>query len=282
MTSYSSCSHELGEHSIHIEIRTQNHRYRDISLSVPKSFLPLDQDIRLLIQNAIARGSIELSLQINTKKTRLQINEELIEELKNIQHSIEETPINLSIADLTTLKAIYLVDEYPDIKLYETEFLSVLQKLLVECKQIRALEGQLIAQEIQKHLDIITDGVENIRQQIPLIEENIRKTVSNYFTQYVTVPIDQSRMYQEITALLLKSSITEELLLLDGHILSMKDTIQESEHKPVGKRLDFLGQEMNRELHTIASKISRAGIQTCIVSMREAVENIRELIRNVE
>jgi uncharacterized protein (TIGR00255 family) len=155
-----------------------------------------------------------------------------------------------------------------------------LEKALSEFDASRAREGESTRRDIEQQLDRVRRVSEELERRAPELEQAIRDNVRDRFREVLSERADEDRVYAEIASLLLKHSINEELVRLNAHIASFDETIAAG--GALGKKLDFLCQELNREVNTISSKSFAADVNRRVVEAKDAVENIREQLRNVE
>ena len=284
MTAYGRTDDTNNQNTISCEIRSINHRYLEISIRMPEELRPLEQKIRNHISNKIKRGKIECNIRIekhNTYNEMLSINQDL---LKNIIGAVEKTNSELStFAPLNTLDLLRWPGVLEKSVLNPEKIDKPLLKLIDEAIEIvidtRQREGKKIKEMLAERCSKIKEIINDVREQMPIIIQKIRKKLSQR-VQEISDELDNERLEQELLFLSQKMDIEEEIDRLKVHADEVIRVINQKE--PVGRRLDFLMQEMNRESNTLGSKSNHIHTSNASVELKVLIEQMREQIQNIE
>ena len=272
-----------------IEIKSVNNRYSDINIKLPRNISFLEEKIKKVITNNISRGKIDVFISFNNNSEKgkdIKINTELakkyIQELKTLQ---EETGIidNISIMDISKMpEVLNLKVENEDEDLLWQELSECLENAITSFVLMRETEGNKIKEDLEARIARVSEKVEKISEiSTGLVEEYIVKLEKRVNELLKNTTVDESRLAQEIVIYSDKSSVEEELTRLRSHISQFLNLLNETD-TPVGKKLDFLIQEMNRETNTIGSKANSLEITNLVVDIKTEIENIREQVQNIE
>ncbi|MGN1311101.1 MAG: YicC/YloC family endoribonuclease [Clostridia bacterium] len=288
MTGFGRSKYEIEGREYSVEIKSVNNRYSDISIKIPRNISFLEEKVKKLIGNTISRGKIDVFINFtnNSEKGKaIQINTELakkyIEELKKLQTETEIID-NINIIDVSKMPEVFnLKIEEDDEDMLWQELSEVLDNAITSFVLMRETEGKKIKEDLEKRIEDIQEKIEKINEiSTGLVEEYIVKLEKRVNELLKTTVIDESRLAQEIVIYSDKCSIEEELTRLRSHISQFLNLLDEN--TPVGKKLDFLIQEMNRETNTIGSKANNLEITNLVVDIKTEIENIREQVQNVE
>ncbi|MDO5126084.1 MAG: YicC/YloC family endoribonuclease [Ruminococcus sp.] len=273
---------------IMVEIRSVNHRYYEFSARTPKAYGYLDEKLKALLNNDISRGKVEVSVLIYNQdgvNAQIQVNKELaLGYLNALRDSADELDLD---DDLTLSKILRLPDIFTVVKITEDEeevwaqVKAVAEKALERFVEMRVVEGMKMYDDITSRLDFLEDAVGKIETQSPSVTKayedrlyaKIKETLGDR-------NIDEQRVVTEVAIFSEKTAVDEETVRLRSHIAQFRDLINSSE--PVGRKLDFLVQELNRETNTIGSKAQDLSITKLVVDMKSEIEKIREQIQNIE
>jgi uncharacterized protein YicC (UPF0701 family) len=251
-----------------VELRSVNHRYLDISIKSPRSFMAWDDRIRKDISSVHSRGRVDVFVTFNDtgiEGTRLRSDVVLAKEsaYRDIIAPVDEEN------DTDELEEFW-----PDLK-------SALHDALNECLDMRRREGEVLLDDLTARLSAFEKMIDEIEGSLPLIIEKRKQLLEERLGNLLSsVDIDPLRLAQEVAILVDKSDVSEELVRLRSHMEQFRGFLNLDE--PVGRRLDFLVQEFLREVNTISSKINHAETAHLIVSMKNDLEKIREQVQNLE
>lgn len=287
MTGFGRGKLEVDGREYILEIKSVNHKYSDISIKMPRNFSFVEDEIRKEINKNISRGKIDVNilyLNNGNKQEKVIINKALAKNYINeIRQLINEADVNssINIMEIIKLPDVLNIQSEEAEEQITKEIKQVLNIAIEEFLKMREKEGKTIYQDLVNRIDDVNINVEQIlRLSTGLIEEYIVKLKKRIEEILKNEIIDENRLAQEVVIYADKSSIEEEITRLKSHIQQFKELLDIKE--PVGKRLDFLIQEMNREANTIASKSASIDITNIVVELKTQIENIREQIQNIE
>ena len=288
MTGYGKSKLEVNGRSYSVEIKSVNYRYCDVNVRLPRNISFYENEVKKLIARKISRGKIDVFIEyenFTNEGKDVVINKDLAKlYIKELKELAAEEGLNDSIR-------VTEVSKMPDVlqvKVSEGENDIILQELL-QCVNasinnfvnMREIEGQKIQEDLQKRLNNIKNMVEEISKNTTgLIEEYVVKLGDRIKEILKTDIVDETRLSQEIVIFADKSSIQEELTRLNSHIQQFESLIHTE--NAIGKKLDFIIQEMNRESNTIASKSVKLEITNLVIEIKTELEDIREQIQNIE
>jgi len=288
MTGFGRAKLEKNNRIYSIEIKSVNHKYLDVSIKLPRSLSYLEDKVKKEITANISRGKVDVFVAFENYSNEgkdIIVNNELvnkyIEEFKkiaeenNLSMDIPVTEIT-KLPDVLTLKT---VDEKEDI--IQEEVLECLKEAIENFIQMRETEGDKIKLDLLNRIKQIEENVQKISMHSTgLVEEYVVKLEERIKDILKTDIIDEARLATEVVIYADKCSIEEELTRLKSHIDQFKLILEEK--KPIGKKIDFLIQEMNRETNTTGSKSGSLDITNLVVEIKTELENIREQVQNVE
>ena len=288
MTGFGRSKYETEGREYAVEIKSVNNRYSDINIKMPRSISFLEEKVKKTITNAISRGKVDVFVNFTNnseKGKKIKINTELakqyIEELRNLQ---KETEIidNMGIMDICKMpEVLNLKTEEDDEDVLWQELLECLNNAITSFIFMRENEGTKIREDLERRIDCVKDKIEEISKiSSGLVEEYVVKLEKRVNELLKTSVVDETRLAQEIVIYSDKCSVEEELTRLKSHISQFMNLLNET--NPIGKKLDFLIQEMNRETNTIGSKANNLEITILVVDIKTEIENIREQVQNIE
>ena len=288
MTGFGRSKYENERREYLVEIKSVNNRYSDINIKLPRNISFLEEKVKKTITNSISRGKVDVFINFvnNSEKGKnIKINTELakkyIEELRNLQ---KETQIidNIGIMEICRLPEILNLNvEEDDEELLWQELLECLNNAITSFLLMRENEGTKIKEDLENRISLVKDKIDKISEiSTGLVEEYVVKLEKRVNELLKTSVIDETRLAQEIVIYSDKCSVEEELTRLRSHISQFLNLVNET--NPVGKKLDFLIQEMNRETNTIGSKANCLEITNLVVDIKTEIENIREQVQNIE
>jgi uncharacterized protein (TIGR00255 family) len=288
MTGYGRAEGTYKGRPFAVELRSVNHRYCDVVVRLPKLLTPLEETLKKKVQDRFARGHIELSVSFNgATNAPKQFNLDL-ESAKAYHHILKElkSALHLSgeidVALMSHFREIITVSEPAEELAPLSRFVDrILERSMRALEKMRAEEGKALSKDLAIHLDALDRMLGLIKQQekkaVQAYHERLQKRVSE-LTQGIV--IDPARLAQEVAILVDRSDISEETARLKTHLEQFRKMLQKDE--AVGRALEFLLQEMNREVNTIGSKANDVTISMQVVAMKSELEKIREQVQNIE
>ena len=285
MTGYAWQESVCDDKTISVEIKSYNSRFLDLSVNVPYWLSRLENRIRERVSASISRGKVELNLRIREKNASLQVVADVeaarsyigaIAEVAQTLGHTDRIPLSLIIAQDGVLRAERTQD--PDTWWVLLE--PLLDAALAEHQKTRLTEGIALKKDILAMLDRIIQTADIVTAELPGLERTFKENLRTRFQEVLGNQVDEQRILTETAALLVKYTVNEELVRLRAHIDALK---HELEHNPApGRKIDFICQEMNREINTIGSKNQNLVVGQAVIEAKDALENIREQMRNIE
>ena len=265
------------------EIRSVNQRYLENFFRLPEQFRGLENTLREKLRQSLTRGKIECSLRIETKKqtnAELNLNKELanqvIQSLQWIKAQAGEGEINLT--DVLRYPGVVEAQEH-DLDAISQDLLTAFDDLLTDFIAMRGREGEKLNDIIQQRLDSITVEADKVRSQMPAVLQWQRERLLQRFED-AQINLDPQRVEQEMILLAQRVDVAEELDRLQMHVKETTNILKKG--GAVGRKLDFMMQELNRESNTLASKSINADITASAVELKVLIEQMREQIQNLE
>ena len=288
MTGFGRSKYENEEREYTVEIKSVNNRYSDISIKMPRNLSSLEEKIKKQITTAISRGKIDVFITFinNSEKGKdIKINTELAKMyIKELKQWAKEGEIidNINVTEVIRLPEVLNISlENDDEELILSELTVCTKNAIDSFIAMRETEGLKIKEDLQNRINIISKKIDKINSiSTGLVEEYVVKLEKRINDILKTSVVDETRLAQEIVIYSDKCSIEEEITRLRSHILQFTNLLETS--GPIGKKLDFLVQEMNRETNTIGSKAKSLEITNLVVDLKTEIENIREQIQNIE
>ncbi len=284
MTAYAGNEARIGDLTLNCELRSVNHRYCDITLKLPDHLRFLEADLRSIIAAKINRGKVECALsykKLSQDNQNFHINIDAVKALLAATHLIEEQmQVSLSFSALDVLAFSGIQQEPVTDKTRLNEAITHLVKqTLAQFLQAREREGAQLKALLEERCLKMQGFVALANKRMPEVLLLIRNKVTDKIVELVAQP-DFDRLEQELVYLAQKLDITEELDRLNTHITEVVRVLKEKE--PVGRRLDFLMQELNREANTLGSKSTDKEMTQIAIELKVLIEQMREQIQNIE
>ena len=288
MTGYGRSEQADDERKLTVEARSVNHRFLDISLRLPKILYPLESDIRKLVSAHTSRGKVDLNIQyasVNNGDADVQIDagkaRQLFRQLRQVQTDAG-IPGELDIACMLPFRDLFLKepDAQQDLPRLWNFVKPAIEQAFAQLRQMQDAEGAAITGDLAGRIELVSGLLDRISSRFPDALAARQQSMKDRVRQLCeSVTIDDQRILQEIALLADRSDITEELVRAKIHINQFKNWLASTE--AIGKKLDFLLQELNREINTIGSKASDAEIAVHVVAAKNELEKIREQVQNV-
>lgn len=288
MTGYGYGEYQDDRVQLSLELKSYNNRYLDVLVNLPAALSPLEQRIRDFVASNTVRGRIEVYLKLRELQENAEVHVDrgavkgylsALSELSELSGARGDIDLPL----LLQLDGILTVDRRRDIEEYWKLIEPVLHDTFREFDASRLREGSSTREDILRQLARVSEQVDVIGGLAPRLEEQIKGSLRDRFKEMLGDAADENRIYAEAAVLLVRYSINEELVRMKTHLSSFKDTLEQAgDGRGVGKKLDFICQELNREINTTGSKSTIVEINQCGIEVKDALENIREQLRNVE
>lgn len=287
MTGYGAGSRKGNGISISAEMKTVNHRFCEQIVRMPKQYLTLEDAVKKLISQYIHRGRAEVFITIDGEKAKDQkmvVDWQLLDEYYRVLEEMRarftiKEPV--SVSELLQNKDCFqLLDDPVNVEETESMLLGAVKEAAIQLAAMREAEGRELKTNILALLQSVHQVTDKLKRLAPKVAESYRERLKAKLDSYTSGLVDESRLLTEVAIFAEKADINEELVRLYSHIHQFASIIEESE--PVGRRLDFLLQEMNREVNTIGSKGNAADIASAVVDLKSSLEKMKEQVQNIE
>jgi uncharacterized protein (TIGR00255 family) len=289
MTAYGRGEYQQGDSLFIVEIRSLNNRYRDIVLKIPKNYQILEKELKTLISSRIKRGRIEVSAQIDNgdeeSPYNLELNVPLVRSYLEIFNQLSEQfglDQEIKLESLCQMRDVILVKpEEVDVEKVRPGFQEALRLALDSLDVMRINEGEAITADFTERLSLLEKYVNEVIKRAPDVVEAYRKRLEDNLAQMLDdLAIDETRLAQEVAFFADRSDITEEIVRFRSHLAQFREYLNLED--ALGRRLEFLIQEMNREVNTLGTKASDSFLSKVAVEMKAELEKLREQVQNVE
>ena len=284
MTAFARTQQALQFGSVLCELRSVNHRYLDINVYLPEHLYALEMPVREGVRQLIKRGKIECRIRYesaNAEEQAFSVNTVLAQRLCDAVDGVKSfvnNPAPVNVIEVLRWPGVLQVKEM-DLSLLEKEVLSVLKKALQELIVVRAREGDALKQLFLQRLMLMEAEVAKVKQRLPEIWQEQRERLLKRFGE-AKLELNAERLEQEMLLFIQRMDVTEELERLTTHITEMRRMLEEG--GAIGKRADFLLQELNREANTLGSKSADALTTKAAIDLKVLIEQIREQVQNIE
>ena len=287
MTGFGRANLESNGKNYMIDIKTVNNKYSDITVKSPKRLSFMEDKIRKQVANRITRGKVEVSVSFfdfSNKSKNVVLNKEIAKEyIKQLREIADENNLseNISVVEIAKLPDILNSIDSDNDEEITNETLQCLNMALDSLIDMRKAEGENIKQDLLVRIERVKNLVDRITANSKgIVEEYVSKLEKRVKEILKNDVVDENRIAQEAVIYADKTSIEEELTRLNSHIVQFKELVNSD--GPVGKKLDFMIQEMNRETNTIGSKAGSGEITKAVIDLKVELEDIREQIQNIE
>lgn len=288
MTGFGRARELLNGREITVEIRAVNHRYYEFSSRLPRSLTFAEERLKSLLQGKISRGKVEVSVTVQNITAAAEVITANKEVINGYVSALREIKDEFSLTDDLSLSAVMrMPDAFTVVKADTDEeqlwsdLRAVAEKALESFLKMRETEGERMREDILSRLKTIEGNVSFVEERSPIIVESYRKRLYERMREVLSdTGIDENRILLEAGIFSEKTAVDEETVRLRSHIAQFREMLESSE--PIGRKLDFLVQEMNRETNTIGSKVQDIEVTKIVVDQKSEIEKIREQIQNIE
>jgi len=288
MTGFGRGEGETSLGKVVVESRSVNHRHCDINIKLPKRLAPFEAHIKELIRSQVSRGRIDVSVKLDAvgeEKIQLNVDFHLAEQYYRALRSLKE---KLRLKDKITLELlagakdlITAKEEPTDLEPYWQEIVPILKRSFQDMDDMKRSEGESLLKDLQQRLERIVQELEDIKGQYPSRFDAYRNRLYERLQSLLGgIEVDSSRFQQEIAFLAERTDITEEIVRAESHLAQFSTLLEAN--VPVGRKMDFLLQEINREVNTVSAKANDAEISQRVVEIKGELEKIREQVQNIE
>lgn len=287
MTGFGHSEYTENNITFTVEAKTVNHRYSDLYLRMPRQFTAFEDKIRSLVSKRILRGKTDLYITYDNASSQaleVVLNEELAQAyydaFQKMSHKLGLSE-DINASTLASIPDIIKVEKQDNNEEIASILLKAVELAIDELIQMRINEGEKLKESLLINLSIIEDFVVKVQKNASTVVEDYRTKLQERLSELVDIQtIDPNRIAAEIAIFADKCSIDEELVRMKSHTVQMRNMLNAG--SPVGKKADFLIQEMNREVNTIGSKANSLEIINIVVELKSEIEKLREQIQNIE
>ena len=289
MTSFGRSNSEEGKKRVFtVEMKSVNSRYLDVNIRMPKSIISLEEEIRKMISNSLNRGKVDVFINIKNynegagvPKVDINLAQGYLQCLKEIEEKLN-IKNDISVMQIARFpEVITMIEEEDKIDEIWEELKPLISSSLDMMINMREVEGEKLKEDILikiNQIEELVSKVEEFADSIPKVfkqklEERLKDLLGN-------VEVDENRIATEVCILADKATVDEEIIRLNSHINQVRETLKLNE--PIGRKLDFIVQEMNRETNTIGSKSSYIKMTNIVIDIKNILEKIREQVQNIE
>lgn len=287
MTGYGQARFEDELHAVQVEVKSLNSKFLDVNIRMPRAFNDKEIQVRNMISERLERGKISVTLDFSHKGeafTKIRINEQLFRDyyttLKSLSDSIGSKSEDLFRLAIQFPEVVETLDDDLNREKEWQVIQPVLEQAIALCDQFRMKEGKVLTENLSQYLNTIAELLVQVRELDPLRIERVRSRIAGNLREFVQKEeIDVNRLEQELIYYIEKLDIKEELVRLDSHLNYFREILDAK--VSMGKKMNFLAQEIGREINTIGSKSNDAAMQKVVVNMKEELEKIKEQVLNL-
>ena len=288
MTGYGSAKGTVAGFAITIELRSVNNRYLDLGIKLPRGFLFAESEIKNYIQQKVSRGKLDFFLTLDSvegDQTRIRVNSRLAEAYRNAITEIGqnlELPTSVSALDIARFSDVLSLEkEELDQAAFLEQLMPLLDTALLDFNAMRSREGEKLAKDLLQKADRIEDMVLAVERQAPNTVSAYRERLEAKLREVLNdTAVAEERVIAEAAIFADRVATDEETVRLHSHLSQFRKMMAEG--SPIGRKLDFLIQEFNREANTIGSKCQDSEIAYLVVDLKSEIEKIREQVQNIE
>jgi len=287
MTGFGRSRTESDRFSVTVEVKTVNHRFCEFHIRMPRQLLKTEEKIKKKLGEHIKRGRVEVFVTLEGEgivSRSVHIDWAALDELV---HHITEIKNRYSITGDIELRDIVSRQEIIHIEEIEAEneelellVLSAVEDAGSQLVQMRMLEGSALEKDVLQHIQQLKENITSVKKLAPSVVEQYRERLQKKMAELTDSQADEDRILTEVAFFADKADISEEIARLESHVSQFKEILKANE--PLGRKLDFLLQEMNREVNTIGSKANDSRIAREVVEMKSLLEKVKEQVQNIE
>ncbi|NLP50619.1 YicC/YloC family endoribonuclease [Bacillus sp. RO1] len=287
MTGFGRAEAAQGAYQVLVEMKSVNHRFCEINIRMPKQFLAMEETMKKVVSSYLQRGRIEMFITIegqDTQDKHLNVDWELLSAYIDSIHKVKDRyqiSGSIEINDILKLENVFTIMEtQTGMEAIGELLLEQIHSASKQLVAMRAAEGDQLKKDIITHLNFIGTMSEQLAELGPTVVEAYRLRLEKKLKEYLGSQIDEQRILAEAAIFADKADINEELKRINSHLGQFTQSLHST--GPVGRKLDFLVQELNREVNTIGSKANNANIANLVVEMKACLEKIKEQVQNIE
>lgn len=288
MTGYGRARKSIDGKEISVEVRAVNHRYLDVNLKCPRAYSFLEEALKKAASTRIARGKVDIFVQIlgtSADDVKVSVNTALAQHYMDALRTLSEAtglPNDVSLLSLARMPEVLIEEQAePDTEKLTAGVLEIFHEAVNEFDAMRTVEGEKMAADVRMRGQTIVSLLEKVEERAPQRTIEYREKLEKRMQELLAdTTIDPQRILTEVAVFADRTAIDEETVRLRSHLSQMEEMLKDE--KPIGRKLDFLVQEMNRESNTIGSKANDVTLSKIVVELKSEIEKIREQIQNIE
>lgn len=270
---------------ISLDLKSYNNRYLDIITNIPSILNPLEPKIREWLSERINRGRVEIHIRYRELEEQLSVilDKNVVKEYTDVLRQVIDIAgieDEISLSHLMSMDGIIKTDKKRDITYIWDKIEPMLVEAYADYDLNRTKEGKNTEDDIRSQVEVLKKNLAFVESKAPEVEQHVKDTLSNKFREFTGDTIEETRLLTETAMYLVKYDINEEIIRMRSHLERFQEI--SSDEESAGKKLDFLCQELNREINTIGSKSPVVEVHQSVVLMKDALEKVREQLRNVE
>ncbi|QCJ42003.1 YicC family protein [Bacillus sp. S3] len=287
MTGFGRGKAVSGLSTVNVEIKTVNHRFSEINIRMPRTLLKIEDKMKKKLNKHIRRGRVEVYVSVEGEGTvtrNVQVDWKLIEEYYQF---IEQVRSKYGIEDTITLKdllnrtdLLHIEESESGNEEIENLVLTAVEEAVILLKQMRTAEGEEMKKDLLAISSQLEANVFDLQKYAPLVVQSFKERLTKRMQEFVNGQLDETRILTEVAVFADKADINEEITRLKSHIQQFLQTL--NDYEPIGRKLDFIVQEMNREANTIGSKANDSNIAKKVVEIKSLLEKLKEQVQNIE
>ncbi len=285
MTGYAYEEKSTEEATVSVEIKSVNSRFLDLAINLPPYLNPLESYFRAKITEKVLRGKVDVYIRVRENESDSEVipdTNAAVAYMNAIKKIAEATGFadDVSLGLIISQPGVLNVNRKYDVEKYKAMIEPVFDAVLTRFMDDRKREGENMKVDLEKKLEKLSECAKFFTEWQPKMEQYFKEQITTKFRELLEDKADENRIMTETAAMLVKYTINEEIVRLNSHIAAMRDEL--AKNPAPGKRLDFICQEMNREINTIGSKNQFAEVGAMVITAKDSLENIREQSKNVE
>ena len=289
MTGFGRAKYQIDGREYIVEIKSVNYKYSDVSVRLPRNISYLEEFIKKEVLKNISRGKIDVNITFNNYSSlgkNISINKEMAEMyIKSLRKLVEDYGVkdDITAMNISKMPEVLEIKDEEDEEQIKQEIAIPRKEAIESFMKMKKVEGTKLAEDMKIRINEISKKVDKVSElSTGLIKEYVVKLEARIKEILQSNEVDKQRLEQEVVIFADKCSIEEEVTRLKSHIEQFESLIQENEYNTIGKKLDFIIQEMNRETNTIGSKANCLEITNEVINIKTEIENIREQVQNIE
>jgi uncharacterized protein (TIGR00255 family) len=287
MTGFGRAKIESDSFTVIIEVKTVNHRFNEMNIRLPRQLIKIEDKIRKKLNQHIRRGRVEVFVSIEGESPvirKVHVDWQLIEEYYQFIIKAQEKyhlDGTITLQDLLNRsELIHIEENEAGNEELENLVLTAVEEAALSLKQMRVVEGEELKKDLLASISQINKHILELTGHAPLVAQLYKERLTKKLNEFLLGQLDESRILTEVAIFADKADINEEITRLKSHINQFIQTLDHTE--PIGRKLDFLVQEMNREVNTIGSKANDSNIAKNVVEIKSLLEKLKEQVQNIE